>query len=311
MQLVTTAGREVEFNLPPADESVPSAYFFSMERSGSSLFWMLVRDLLDKAQRPYCQILEDLFVLGVGRREIPNPELAKLLALPGYVFGVFRELDPVVRSLRWANNKKFLLLRDPRDVLTSYYFSMKGSHRIPAEGKVREEMLKTRALTEQPISEFLRSGLIGSFVKRYGDYATWVERDKNVVLFRYEDVIFNKRSWVQKLIDELQLEIPIEVGRRIADAHDIFPEGENPEANVRQVKPGNFREHMDAQTVAFVEEKLARPMAVLGYVPQEAPDPVFVEHLPQFFSAVSERLSLAEGQLVDLAREAAKLRRKR
>jgi hypothetical protein len=67
---------------------------------------------------------------------------------------------------------------------------------------------------------------------------------------------------------------------------------------------------LDADTIAYIEQLLAKPMAIFGYVPRETVPAAFTNHLPEFFQAVGQRLGTAEEQLVQLAREVRSLRRR-
>jgi hypothetical protein len=223
---------------------------------------------------------------------------------PGYVFGIFREFDPAFEGLDIRENKKFLLIRDPRDMLVSLYFSMTGTHRMPKEGSARDVILEMQQLAAQPISDFVRSPPINGVAGRYQKYAEFCRRDKNIILFHYEDVIFNKRNWALQLLKELNLSIPPERAIRISDAHDILPEDERTGQNIREVRPGGFRRHLDPGTIAYIEEMFAADMAFFGYVPQETIPAAFTEHQDEFVRAVRGRLAALEDQLYQKAIEA-------
>jgi hypothetical protein len=216
---------------------------------------------------------------------------------------MLRSLDEAIRGLDLSQNKKFLLIRDPRDVLVSLYFSMAGSHRVPAEGRAREEILKTRELTTGSVGEFATSEVLGNIHKRYSEYRQFCEQNGDVTVFRYEDVIFDKMGWITRLIELLALAVPSNVARRIADKHDRLPTKERPSENVRQVRPGNWRAHLGKKSAACIEETFSREMAFFGYVPEVAFTDTFHQYLPQFCTAVAQRLSNAEDRMFSAARE--------
>ena len=68
MKIALVSGAEAEYDLQKPD-SFPSSYFFSIERSGSSLFWHIVTDLLKAAGRSYCEPLEYLFRQGIAQSD--------------------------------------------------------------------------------------------------------------------------------------------------------------------------------------------------------------------------------------------------
>ena len=215
---------------------------------------------------------------------------------------MLRSLDEAIQGLDLSQNNKFLLIRDPRDVLVSLYFSMAGSHWVPAEGRAREEILKTRELTTGSVGEFATSEVLGNIHWRYSEYRQFCEQNRDVAVFRYEDVIFDKMSWIASLIRLLDLEVSSKEARRIADKYDRFPAEEEPSKNIRQVRPGNWRKHLDETSAARVEEMFSREMAFFGYVPEVTFTDTFRQFLPQFCKAVAQRLANAESQMSTIAR---------
>src|SRR5690606_10299428 len=111
-----------------------------------------------------------------------------------------------------------LMVRDPRDILVSMYFSMKGSHAVPKSGNSREKLLKIRENTESvSIEEFVRSGC-GRLKKKFRRYHELLVENGNldVRVFRYEDVIFEKRSWVRDIAEFFEIEVSDEKMNTIA-----------------------------------------------------------------------------------------------
>jgi hypothetical protein len=306
MKIELVSGGEAEFDLPDPDQ-FRSTYFFSMERSGSSLFWTLVRKLLHPSHRSRCQILEDLFRQGITRREVSTTAMRDLLKRQGYAFGMFRELDPALEGLDISGNRKFLLVRDPRDILVSLFFSMAGTHRIPEQGTARSEILELQKLTRRSIGEFVRSSLIEGVAQRYLAYAQFCRTQQNVTIFRYEDVIFSKREWVLQIVDLMELSIGKALAIAIADQNDVLPLQERASENIRQVQTGNFLKHLDGETIAFIEDKFAESMAFFGYVPYSSVPDKFIAHRAEFFPAVFNRIRGHEDQLYRRAIEIKKL----
>lgn len=302
MKVALISGGEAAFELQEPDPR-PSSYFFSMERSGSSLFWYIVTDLLIAAKRAYCEPLENLFVQGIARAQVDTGALRSLLARPGYVFGMFRSFDEALRGLDLTQNKKFLLIRDPRDVLVSLFFSMARSHRLPGPGSAQDEILRVRELTSKSIDAFVESEVTENIQVRYRDYREFCEQHQDVILFRYEDVIFDKQAWVTNIIRHLDLEVPEKMVRKIVRKHDELPTEERPLENVRQVRPGNWKEYLSADSATRIEHLFAREMAFFGYVPEVTQADAFRQFLPEFCKAVAERLANTERQMFELARE--------
>jgi hypothetical protein len=302
MKIALTSGAEAEYVLREPD-SFPSTYFFSLERAGSSVFWFIVTELLKVAHRSYCEPLSDLFLQGIARSEVDDDALRALLAKPGYAFGMFRSFDIAFQGLDLTQSKKFLLVRDPRDILVSLYFSMAGSHPVYGDRSVKDQLMTLRSFTTGSVGEFVRCEVADRMKRRYEQYRLLCEQDDNVVVFRYEDVIFNKLGWVAEIARHMSISLPSKALRKIARRNDLLPLKEDPSRNVRQVSPGNWRTHLDEETTAHVEQLFAAEMAYFGYVPEVTVPEAFHESLPQFCKAVAERLAKAEHQLYQASHE--------
>jgi hypothetical protein len=78
---------------------------------------------------------------------------------------------------------------------------LKLKHLMVSLDTVDAELLrKFRELTKEPIGDFIRSPKIEGLWSRYKRYVEFLKSTPNVIVFRYEDVIFDKRAWVQRLI---------------------------------------------------------------------------------------------------------------
>ena len=302
MKIALTSGAEAEYVLREPD-SFPSTYFFSLERAGSSLFWFIVTELLRAANRSYCEPLGDLFLHGIARSEVDDDALRALLAKPGYAFGMFRSYDVALDGLDLTQSKKFLLVRDPRDILVSLYFSMAGSHPVYGDRSVKDELTKMRSFTTGSFDEFVQSEVADSVKRRYERYRLLCEQDDNVVVFRYEDVIFDKLSWANEIAKHMEISLPGKVLRKIARRNDLLPLKEYPSRNVRQVAPGNWRVYLNEEGAAHVEQQFAAEMAHFGYVPELTVPEALHASLPQFCKAVAQRLARAENQLYQASRD--------
>lgn len=302
MKIALKSGTEAEYVLRQPDP-FPSTYFFSLERAGSSVFWFIVTELLRAAHRSYCEPLADLFLQGIARSEVDDDALRDLLARPGYAFGMFRSFDIAFQELDLTQSKKFLLVRDPRDILVSLYFSMAGSHPVYGEGSVKDELMKMRACTGGPMVDFVRSEVADSVKRRYEQYRLLCEQDSNVIVFRYEDIIFDKLGWVNEIAGHMAISLPGKVLRKIARRNDLLPLKEYPSRNVRQVAPGNWKVHLNEEGATHVEQQFAAEMAHFGYVPEMTVPEAFHAALPQFCKATAERLARAENQLYQASRD--------
>ncbi|MEQ9315629.1 MAG: sulfotransferase domain-containing protein [Henriciella sp.] len=252
-ETTSLSGEPLSLQVPDrcVDESI---FFMAPHKSGSVLFYNLVDELAAAAQKQTFALEPQLFGQGVPLIDCPL-EVTQLLEQPGLYNG-FRTLWllPYVRGFREA--KKLLLVRDPRDICVSYYFSVTQSHTVPEKGSVRSKLLNQRSeARDMNIDRFIRSGRCDFVLNNMMAFKRVTEQYENCHIFRYEDVIFQKQQWAQQIADLCGLEVSPEAVAEIAARHDIRPDDERPDQHVRQVSPGNYKRHLRPETWQVIEKR--------------------------------------------------------
>lgn len=263
--------QRVLFTLPPTRRpDRPSALVFAMPKSGSTLLDRIMRRLSRHVGLRYVSVMGTFFKLGVPDKDMPA-ETSRIFLPHGYCYGGFRYLPgfdiPILGAAR-----SVLLVRDPRDMLVSHYYSMRESHVEPGRS------LKSTSLT-LPQRETARSVDIDDYVKGpvaehfrtcLTRYRTMLCASYDVKLYRYEDVIYDKANWVADLANHFGWEIPRWRTDSIARRFDIIPRHEETAEHIRQVHPGNYRKKLAPETVAWLNGFLREEMEYFGYATNEA-----------------------------------------
>jgi hypothetical protein len=241
--LKTSAG-DTEIRIPsPAD--IDSFYLFAMHKSGSTLLNKMMNSALTAARIPQIAIPDVAFAAGLPENNILNAD--DIVFERGYCYRGFRIFPSYLRSFDLSKKKKILLVRDPRDMIVSYYFSMSQSHVIPDTGPVRDELMTMRDVTRSlSIDDFCIDNS-GKFLNEFESYQSVLQGEHR--LYRYEDVVFNKLDWLNDMLWYLGLALNPDDRRRIAEENDIRPAIERPNEHIRQVTPGNHRKHLNEITI--------------------------------------------------------------
>jgi hypothetical protein len=87
----------------------------------------------------------------------------------------------------------------------------------------------------------------------------------NVAVYRYEGVIFREREWVADLCAWYSWSVPEEVRNAVADRYDVVPERPDPDAHVRQVRPGNHREELPPEAIEHLDRVFDPYLRLFGY----------------------------------------------
>ncbi len=252
--------------IPPGAADVPSSLAFSLYKSGSTLLQLILNALAPKAGVSMVPLESMLWDRGVSPEQTP-PEVARVFRPRSCCYGVFRSFPWRYEIPILADSPCILLVRDPRDALVSHYFSVANSHPEPKDApeEIRRGMLAERdRVGASPIDEHVLAN--AEFFNHWHEgYARGLPPAPRTRVFRYEDVVFEKRAWVDELCETLGWDVPPKARRRIADAFDLRPKKERPDEHIRRVTPGDHREKLRPDTIEALNQRLAPVLDRYGY----------------------------------------------
>lgn len=229
---------------------------FGLRKAGSVLFNRLLAEIGESTGRTIVNLPSIAFDAGISEDIFQDQRLSSLLGKPGYVFSGLRRYPSHIHPSQLRHTKKILLIRDPRDMLVSLFYSDRYSHRIPERGQVHDNLIKIRQaalLTE--IDDYVftdRAQLL------LADYRSYIEVfDHTWRIYRYEDVIFQKKKWVKSIADDLSVRMWPWDRHLIAKRNDKIPSSENPEKHIRQVHPENYKRVLKPATIRNLENQIS------------------------------------------------------
>ena len=161
----------------------------------------------------------------------------------GYIFTGFRHFPPFDFDMK--GRRAILLVRDPRDMLVSLYYSVKTSHEIPKDDTKFQRQREDAA--DLDINEFVlkRRGLYKNAFETYRKALA----TSDLTVYRYEDVIYRKAEWLKQIAEALSLKIRPALIASVASQSDIIPDDENEALHIRQVHPGDHKQKLAPQTI--------------------------------------------------------------
>lgn len=242
-----------------------SLFLVGLIKSGSTLLNRLMKPVTESAGFVFEAPANDLRQQGLELRDADLTFVAE-----GHAYGGFRNLPWPLPN--FAAGRTVFLARDPRDALTSLYYSIAYSHRPP--GTIAGDALlrgfearRARAL-DQVIDDFVlqeapaRARQIEETLRHLPPHR----------LYRYEEVIFAKQAWVTDMMGYLGLVVPDRRVTQIVAKHDVMPSEEAPHEHIRRVTPGDHREKLRPETIQSLDIILSSVLRRLGYAagPQEA-----------------------------------------
>jgi len=164
-----------------------------------------------------------------------------------------------------------LLVRDPRDMVVSHYFSARYSHPRPGTKNVlstgQTSFPEMDLAAQLPLDDYVLT-IAKNYKRHISSYLPILE---SVAIFRYEDILFNKRWWLWQICRHFGWKVPSQVRRRIADQNDLLPNAEDVTVHIRQALPGDFRRKLKPETIARLNEVFADELALFGYDRESGP----------------------------------------
>jgi hypothetical protein len=247
---------------------IPSVFFFSVHKSGSTLMNNLIKFICDIVDYEFVDIQSFYFNEGVPDSSIPE-STENIFKEKGYVYSGFRYLPHQYKIPCLNECPVVILIRDPRDAVVSQYFSLSKSHPLPGVGidpSLREQMLKKREeVLATDIDEFcLRN--IGTFVDKINAYKDLIASHPRVKLFQYEEIIYMKKKWIINILHFLDWKLKPGQPLKLANHFNIVPATEQESKHIRQVHPQNYLKKLKPETIRAINNKYRETLIRFNYL---------------------------------------------
>ncbi len=158
-----------------------------------------------------------------------------------------------------------LHLRDPRDVITSQFFSLAYSH-PPVSGSFKP--------SDAERQEWIRQGIDAHAIKhadawlaRYEAYCNNVLGRPNTLFVKYEEMVTDFKRWLRKYISPFPVADKEKLIKKLARKYrnNFRVTRENVYQQKRQIAPGDHKRKLKPETIALLNEKFENVLAALGY----------------------------------------------
>lgn len=256
-----------EGHLPPPAH-FPACFAFSVHKAGSSLMHNMIADACRRECIPAISIPNILFREGITDTEWGADKSLFSLIRDGILYFGFRHLPSFLidGSGLVRSRPAVLLVRDPRDALVSHYYSLgrgkHSSHHLPRNNS-QAFVDRLEQTADASIDDYVVRAALNhrNKLQAYRDNLDF----SLVRVFRYEDVYFNKKSFINGIFDHFEIRVSPQTLATVATAHDIRPLVEDPTKHIRIGAPGDHVNKLRPQTIVYLNEFFAATCADFGY----------------------------------------------
>lgn len=242
-------------NPPPTQKE--SVYFYSLHKAGTSLITHALRQVNNLKHVDYETMVFD------------NQLVEKPVFHPyGHLYGVFRVSEPYdgamynlltqhITTRDFVKDKNIIfMIRDPRDILISLYYSMRDSHVESTNPEINKRVMTQRTgLKNMSLEEFVLGKAPGVF-HRFEILHQLSESCKSRVILKYEDLIHDFNGFMKGF--EQHIKIPARRKNELYKASRPRLE-EDIAAHKRSGKTGQYREKLTTDTQQKINE-ICRPI---------------------------------------------------
>jgi hypothetical protein len=185
----------------------------------------------------------------------------------GYCYSVFGGMIEGIPELK--RYLVVLMVRDPRDVLVSEYYSIAISHPEPDENssKYNDFMGKRKFAREVSIDEYV----VAECEKVYAIYDRYIKLlldvFSHVHVAKYEDMISDFKKWITSLIDYCEFEIQEEFLNTLLNKNlHLRPKNEDINKHLRRGRSGDYKEKLKRETIDYLNSKFALILNKFSYI---------------------------------------------
>lgn len=190
----------------------------------------------------------------------------------GYIYGPVRILDELHptyeitnRILRKANlrgRKIIFLVRDPRDILVSMYYSFGFSHSFSPNREIKEYQVKRRQKIRQMTIDEYALQAAHELKEKFDIIYSLMQYAPDKILLKYEDMIENFAYFYSQLYGFVQLNEGVkEMMLKQTRPRKV----EQQLQHKRKGKPGNYKEKFQLTTINKINKILAKPLRDFCY----------------------------------------------
>ncbi len=237
----------------------PSILFFTVHKSASMFSSQVIKAVAVVAKLVHID-LEGYYATKsslVTEKSYEDIFLNNVFCQQGYFYGPLRLFRAINKLDAY---KVILLLRDPRDVLTSHYFSVRNSHLLVSRKYIKRRKIALKKTIDQHVIDH-----IPRFLNAYETYCDNLVGKPYVLLIRYEDWVLNFKNEVDKIVAFCDFKFSDEQKKELYSLGDFEVKKEDVNQHRRKVTPGDYKEKLQPETILILNDAFRDILIRLNY----------------------------------------------
>ncbi|MCW5874055.1 MAG: sulfotransferase domain-containing protein [Anaerolineales bacterium] len=259
LYLAFSTERKLATSTKPAASQQASVLFFTTQKCASRYVSEVLAQMADAHGLVHADY--DGYVTSFKVKSHKNPfqdAIHTAFQPRGFYYGPIGTLRNIPNM---ESYKVLLQLRDPRDLLTSLYFSTAYSHAIVSEKLIR----RRQEALQQDIDSYVLNGA-KEYLTIFEQYLSGLIGKPNVLFVKYEDMVLNFDSWLHSVSTHLGLDKHPEVLDAIRQQANFSVESEDKFSQKRQVTPGDHLRKLKPETISELNKRFGAILQRLGYL---------------------------------------------
>lgn len=210
---------------------------------------------------------------GIDTRKLTERSIDELMPAATIISPIYTDLDNYLTYPKRDDFRGFFVMRDPRDVVVSWYFSARYSH-VPMGPDIPEAR---KVLADAPVGVGLK--YVIDYFNDFGLFAaqrSWLAADRlsdNEMVFKYEDLNGpDGLEHFRRLFAHCDVRLPDKVLAALVEDHSFESLSggrqkgeENKKDHLRKGVAGDWKNHFDEEALAHFDAVAGDLVDVLGY----------------------------------------------
>ncbi len=251
--------RNLEKGISVSQSGHPSIILFTIQKCASTLVTKILKELSENSNLVHIDFDSYFTTVSPEKYKLFNDKVfqQKSMKSRGYYYGAWRHFRKIEKI---DDYKVLLILRDPRDVLTSMYFSSAFSH-----SPVSKSMVSNRPkVTKLSIDEFVLTK--ASYICRiYTEYIENLISNPSVLFLRYEDMVSDFSIWLDRLTTHVKLNHETEAIETFKKTISFKVKKEDKHSHIRNIQPGDHKQKLKHSTIIQLNELFKDILKPLSY----------------------------------------------